>query len=577
MPEESLRDKIVIAEDDPITQLLLKSTLEKWGFEPITLQDGKEALELIKASEDPRIVLLDWLMPGMDGIDIVKKLRREREDIPHYVIMLTSKNEKKDVIYALEAGADDFLSKPFDTEELKARIKVGLRLVGLHLQLKKAIKSANKLADFIAHYDQTTGLPNRVLFTENIEKVVNDGYSAALMQVNIDRFKRINQAKGLELGDLLLTYFGARLQECFEEEAVVARIAADEFGILIPFGGNCTYTTDEIINFLYAKAQRIHTRMAEPFPIDKGVTVSVSIGAAPVTCEIALEPEEFLRRVDLALRKAKALGGNQTVIHDLKMEKEVRQRYQIEKDLAKAVSQGQLRLFLQAQVDSHGRFHGAEALVRWFHPEQGLISPGLFIPVAEESGLVIQIGTWVLEGVCDLLRANSDETFSISVNISPKQFAREDFVEHVLSVVMDRSVPPKRIILEVTEGLLINDMKDVAKKMRTLSEAGFRFSIDDFGTGYSSLSYLKSLPISEIKIDRTFIKGLPGDEDSGAIVQAIFLMAEALGLKVVAEGVETQDQAVFLNKWGEVIHQGFLFSKPAPADEVIKQWLRKIQ
>ncbi len=577
MPEESLKDKIVIAEDDPITQLLLKSTLEKWGFEPITLQDGKEALELIKASEDPRIVLLDWLMPGMDGIDIVKKLRREREDIPHYVIMLTSKNEKKDVIYALEAGADDFLSKPFDTEELKARIKVGLRLVGLHLQLKKAIKSANKLADFIAHYDQTTGLPNRVLFTENIEKVVNDGYSAALMQVNIDRFKRINQAKGLELGDLLLTYFGARLQECFEEEAVVARIAADEFGILIPFGGNCTYTTDEIINFLYAKAQRIHTRMAEPFPIDKGVTVSVSIGAAPVTCEIALEPEEFLRRVDLALRKAKALGGNQTVIHDLKMEKEVRQRYQIEKDLAKAVSQGQLRLFLQAQVDSHGRFHGAEALVRWFHPEQGLISPGLFIPVAEESGLVIQIGKWVLEGVCDLLRANSDETFSISVNISPKQFAREDFVEHVLSVVMDRSVPPKRIILEVTEGLLINDMKDVAKKMRTLSEAGFRFSIDDFGTGYSSLSYLKSLPISEIKIDRTFIKGLPGDEDSGAIVQAIFLMAEALGLKVVAEGVETQDQAVFLNKWGEVIHQGFLFSKPAPADEVIKQWLRKIQ
>ncbi len=576
MPEEFLKNQIVIAEDDPITQLLLKSTLKKWGFDPITLQDGKEALELIKASEDPKIVLLDWLMPGMDGIDIVKKLRREREDIPHYVIMLTSKNEKKDVIYALEAGADDFLSKPFDTEELKARIKVGLRLVGLHLQLKKAIKSANRLADFIAHYDQTTGLPNRVLFTEKIEQLVNDGYSAALMQVNIDRFKRINQAKGLELGDLLLTYFGARLQECFEEEAVVARIAADEFGILIPFGGDCAYTTDEIINFLFAKAQRIHAMMAKPFSIDKGVTVTVSIGAAPVTCEIALEPEEFLRRVDLALRKAKALGGNQTVIHDRKMEKEVRQRYQIEKELAAALNEGQLRLFLQAQVDSRGRFHGAEALVRWFHPEQGLISPGLFIPVAEESGLVIQIGTWVLEEVCDLIKDNSSESFSISVNISPIQFAREDFVEHVLSVVSERSVSPDRIILEVTEGLLINDMKDVAKKMKTLSEAGFRFSIDDFGTGYSSLSYLKSLPISEIKIDRTFIKGLPEDEDNGAIVRAIFLMAETLGLKVVAEGVETQDQVVFLNKWGEVIYQGFLFSRPAPANEVIGQWLRKI-
>ena len=149
-------------------------------------------------------------------------------------------------------------------------------------------------------------------------------------------------------------------------------------------------------------------------------------------------------------------------------------------------------------------------------------------------------------------------------------------MEHVLSVVSERSVSPDRIILEVTEGLLINDMKDVAKKMKTLAEAGFRFSIDDFGTGYSSLSYLKSLPISEIKIDRTFIKGLPEDEDNGAIVRAIFLMAEALGLKVVAEGVETQDQVVFLNKWGEVIHQGFLFSRPAPANEVIGQWLRKI-
>ncbi len=577
MQEESLKDQIVIAEDDPITQLLLKSTLKKWGFDPTNIEDGKEALELIKASEEPRIVLLDWLMPGMDGIDIVRRLRRERKDIPHYVIMLTSKNEKKDVIYALEAGADDFLSKPFDTEELKARIKVGLRLVGLHLQLKKAIKSAKRLADFIAHYDQTTGLPNRVLFTENIEKLVNEGRSAALMQVNIDRFKRINQAKGLEMGDLLLNYFGARLQGCFEEEeAVVARIAADEFGILIPFDDSSAYATDEIINFLYTKAQRIHARMAEPFPIDKGVTVTVSIGAAPVTCEMALEPEEFLRRVDLALRKAKAFGGNQTVIHDRKMEEEVRQRYQIEKDLAGAVAKGELRLFLQAQVDCKGRFHGAEALVRWFHPEHGLISPGLFIPVAEESGLIIQIGTWVLEEVCDLLSRRPHEDFSISVNISPMQFAREDFVEHVLSVVSDRSVSPDRIILEVTEGLLINDMTDVARKMNTLSEAGFRFSIDDFGTGYSSLSYLKSLPISEIKVDRTFIKGLPGDEDSGAIVRAIFLMAQTLGLKVVAEGVETTDQAEFLNKSGKVIHQGFLFSKPAPADEVIEYWLGRI-
>ncbi len=576
MPDKYLQDKIVIAEDDPITLLLLKSTLEKWGYSPTSVTDGKEALEILEGDDEPRIVLLDWLMPGMDGIDIVRELRAQKKEIPHYVIMLTSKNEKKDIIHALEAGADDFLSKPFDTDELKARIKAGLRLTGLHIQLKKAMRSANRLAEFIAHYDQTTGLPNRVLFTEKIEKLVQDGKCGALMLVNIDRFKVINQAKGLDLGDLLLNYFGARLNDCFDEDAVVARIAADEFGILIPYGSGGSCDTDEIVNFLYSRAQRIHTRMAERFPIDDGVHITVSIGAAPITCEIATEPEEFLRRADTALRKAKSFGGNQTVIHDRKMEEEVRQRYEIEKELGEAIEKDQLQLFLQAQVNSQGVFCGAEALVRWLHPNKGMISPGLFIPVAEESGLILRIGRWVLEKVCILLHQYSTERFSISVNISPKQFARHDFVEEVLAVVSEMNVSANRIVLEITEGLLIDDIDEVASKMASLSQAGFRFSIDDFGTGYSSLAYLKKLAISEIKIDRAFVRGLPHDENNAAIVRAIFLMAHALGLEVVAEGVETEEQARFLSSVSnDVIHQGFFFSKPAPAKEIIEYWLNK--
>jgi len=574
MPEELLKD-IIIAEDDPITLLLLKSSVKKWGFEPIDLKDGNAAFELIKSQKEPRIILLDWLMEGMDGIDIVKEVRKQKKDIPHYIIMLTSKNEKKDIVHALEVGADDFLSKPFDTDELKARVKVGLRLVGLHIQLNKAMKSARRLADFIAHYDQATGLPNRVFFTESIEKLLEKGRTGALMMINIDRFKLINQAKGLDLGDLLLNYFGARLRDCFEEGAIVARITADEFGVLIPFGRDCTYSIDEVVNFLDAKGQQVHSQMAGQFPIDKGVNITVSIGAAPIICDIALKAEEFLRRVDTALRKAKALGGNQTVIHDMKMEEEVRQRYELEKGLGQAIVKGQIKLFLQAQVDSQGRFHGAEALVRWIHPEKGLISPGLFIPIAEESDLILRIGRWVLEEVCELLGRYPGESFSVSVNISARQFARKDFVEEIMSVVSGKKVPANRIMLEITEGLLINDMEEVAKKMISLSRAGFGFSIDDFGTGYSSLSYLKSLPINEIKIDRAFIKGLPKDEDSKAIVRAIFLMADALGLKVVAEGVETREQAEFLNESGNVIHQGFLFSKPAPADEILDRWLGK--
>ncbi len=575
MLESQLIDKVFIAEDDPITLLLLKSTLKKWGFSPTEVTNGEKAYNILFNAKEPMVVLLDWLMPGMDGIDIVRELRASQKDIPHYVIMLTSKNEKNDVVYALEAGADDFLSKPFDTDELKARIKVGLRLISLHIKLQHAIGNAKRLADFIAHYDQTTGLPNRVLFTERIERLVLDKKSAALMLVNIDRFKLVNQAKGLDTGDLLLNYFGARLNECFDEDAVIARIAADEFGVLIPYGNGCVYSVDEIVDFLYAKAQRIHTRISEPFPIDEGLRVTVSIGAAPVTCEIAFEPEEFIRRADTALRRAKALGGNRTVIHDKKMEEEVRQRYEMEKDLAAGIEKEQLRLFLQAQVDSDGAFQGAEALVRWIHPEKGMINPGLFIPVAEESGLIVKVGQWVLNKACELLCKFPDENFTISVNISPKQFAQADFAEQVLAIVKNKNVSAKRLMLEVTEGLLISDMDDVAKKMSQLAKVGFRFSIDDFGTGYSSLAYLKTLPISEIKIDRAFIRELPEDENNAAIVKAIFLMAKTLGLDVVAEGVETEAQASFLNNTGRVTHQGFLFAKPAPAEEVLEYWLKR--
>ncbi len=575
MPEKYLNDKIIIAEDDPITLLLLKSTLEKWGFNPIGIDNGQKALEFLLADNDkPRIVILDWLMPGLDGIEIVRELRTNQKEIPHYIIMLTSKNEKKDVINALEAGADDFLSKPFDIDELKARIKAGLRLIDLNIQLKKAMKNANKLADFIANYDQTTGLPNRVLFTKKIKQVLQDNTSAILMLINIDRFKLINQAKGLDLGDLLLNYFGARLTECFDEETIVARIAADEFGLLIPNGGYLS-NQDDVINLMHAKAQRIHAKMSQRFPIDEGVSITVSIGAVLVAPEIATEPEEFLRRADTALRKAKSQGGNQTVIYDKKMEEEVRLRYEIENELSEGLENDQLQLFLQAQVDRKGQFRGAEALVRWKHPVKGLINPGLFIPIAEETGLILKVGRWVLEQVCFLLNSYQDKNFSISVNISPKQFAQEDFVDEVLSVVNEAKVCADRIVLEVTEGLLINDIDEIANKMLKLSQAGFRFSIDDFGTGYSSLAYIKKLPISEIKIDRDFIKGLPNDDNNAAIVRAIFLMAQALELEVVAEGVETEEQAQFLNQIsGDVIHQGYFFSKPAPAESIIKQWIK---
>ena len=570
MLEDFKQNKIIIADDDPIALVLLKSTLEKWGFSPITAITGGEVFELLKKLNEPALVLLDWLMPEMDGVEIVKFLRERNGHIPHYIIMLTSKNDKKDIVHALEVGADDFLSKPFDVDELKARIKVGIRLISLNLQLTKALKDAKRLANFIANYDQTTGLPNRTFFTEKIDETISSKKYGAILLVNIDKFKLINQAKGLDLGDILLNYFGARLKECFDDDTFIARIASDEFGILINF----VDTEEEVIlDKLHTCLRKIHIHLSRPFILDDEITLTVSIGAAPFFPEMAIDAEECLRRADAALRKAKSYGGNSSVIYDRKMEKEFLEHYFLEKELKKAIERDQIKLFLQAQVDSEKNFLGAEALIRWIHPQKGMISPAIFIPIAEKDDYITKIGRWVFEEVCLLLTHYSDHNFTISVNISPKHFAKESFVDEVLSFIEEYSVPANRFILEVTEGLLISDVNDVKDKMERLNKIGFKFSIDDFGTGYSSLSYLKDLPISEIKIDRNFIKDLPGDENSLAIVKAIFSMAKAFNMKVVAEGVETAEQVEFLRSLGEVNYQGFFFSKPEPAKDLLSKWL----
>ncbi len=550
---------------------MLESTLQKWGFETDSRDSGNEALNVLLGLKHPIVIILDWQMPGMDGIDIVRQLRTQRKEIHHYIIMLTTRSEKNDIIYSLDAGADNFISKPFDPDELKAHINVGVRLISMHHELSKAVQNANRLADFIAHYDQITGLPNRILFTEKIRELISASEQGSLLLLNIDRFKIINQTRGLELGDLLLNSFAARLKQAMKAEAVIARIAADEFGVLVRH--NREYSVQELIDNIKEYSAHIHSAIAEEFPIDDGINITVSIGAAPVVYDIAQTPEEFLRRADTALRQAKAEGGNQTVIHDKKMEEKIRERYILEKELSAGIEANQLMLFLQAQVDADINFVGAEALVRWQHPQRGEISPGCFIPIAEETDLIIKLDKWVLDQVCKLLNEYREERFSISVNISPRHFSSSSFVDDVKYFINKWDVDGKRVILEVTEGLLVTDMDEVAVKMSELSCTGIRFSIDDFGTGYSSLSYIKSLPISEIKIDRTFINTLPDDENSAAIVRAIFLMAQVLGLDVVAEGVETEQQAEFLNKTGQPLHQGFLFSKPALATEVLAKWL----
>ena len=297
---------------------------------------------------------------------------------------------------------------------------------------------------------------------------------------------------------------------------------------------------------------------------------------------VALFPEnaqdsalDILRRANTALHHSKHRGGEQTAFFEGGLDEQAKQRFNTEHELHHALGAGQLRVFLQPQVNSVGQDVGAEALVRWQHPQRGLLPPGAFVPIAEETNLIIELGVWVLNEVCKLLvRENSAiAPIRIAVNISPRHFRQSGFVNQIKQILANTGADPARLMLEVTEGMLIDNINDVISKMNELNAIGIHFSLDDFGTGYSSLSYLKRLPINELKIDRTFVQDITTDGNDASLVETILAIAKHLHLQVVAEGVETAEQAAFLNQRGQVIHQGYYFGKPEPIDS----WLARIK
>ena len=566
--QESSFNKVLIADDDPITSMMLSSSLKKWGYEVETCKDGESALRKLKEPDSPRLVLLDWVMPGLYGVEVVKLLRQERIEPPHYVIMLTSKSERADIIEALEAGADDFITKPFDPGELQARLNVGKRMVSLNANLLAQTEKANWLADYIANYDQITGLPNRTFLNREISRRLEEESPFILMLVNIDRFRRINQALGIEKGDKLLRWFGEQLENTFGDKALVAREYADEFAVLVPVSKDTS--KGDHTHLIEKEAQKVHQSVLSPPEEFLDTPLTLSIGALLFwEKDENLSAESLSNRVDIAVKKAKAMGGNCTVIHDEAMEREIQERFTIARELRKAIREGQLSCFLQPKVDRERRIRGAEALCRWVHPERGFVSPGVFIPVAEESNLIVELDLWMLRQVCRYLARIENPDVVLSSNLSPRTFYKSDFVEVVKSIVSETGAPPDRLILEVTEALVIENVETVISTMNELNSEGIRFSIDDFGTGYSSLRYLQRLPISEIKIDRGFLLDIPENQANLALVDAIIGIAKAMNLKIVAEGIETEEQAALLDQRAEMLHQCFLFGKPMPADDFL--------
>jgi diguanylate cyclase (GGDEF)-like protein/PAS domain S-box-containing protein len=425
----------------------------------------------------------------------------------------------------------------------------------------------------LAFYDPLTGLPNRRLLIDRLLQALVAGSRSkrhgAILFIDLDNFKRLNDTLGHDIGDLLLQQVGGRLTDSVREGDTVARIGGDEFVIMLE---DLSADRQEAGSQAEGVANKVLSAFAKPYLLSGhehhstpsiGITLFLGYGETV---------DELLKRADVAMYQAKAAGRNAVRFFDPEMQAAIEVRAQLEHDMRLGLQQGQFLLHYQAQVDAGGRVVGAEALARWQHPRRELIGPLDFIPLAEETGLILPLGKWVLETACRQLvawgRDPATAHVTLAVNVSAKQFRCVDFVEQVVAVLAASGANPHRLKLELTESLLLSDIDDTAAKMATLKLHGVGFSLDDFGTGYSSLAYLKRLPLDQIKIDKSFVSDVLTDANDASIARTILALGQSLGLAVIAEGVETREQRDFLSQAGCKAFQGNLFGLPGPAEAI---------
>lgn len=437
----------------------------------------------------------------------------------------------------------------------------------------------------LLYKDTLTGLGNRSQLIETLDALLKsyqehpkDGHLGCLMFLNIDHFKWINKIHGVTTGDQLLVSFANRLADFVDESGIAVRMVDDEFAILLTLSEHWQDNEDWLLGW----EERLQKNIHKPFKIgDDVIDIHCSIGMTYTDLsELKTNRidtiNQFFGQAAIALKLAQKRGGNRLEVFKEEMAKQDLERHLIEQELQHAIHHNELRLYLQPQYDEQGLI-GAECLIRWMHPIKGLIPPGVFISVAEQSDLIIGMSDWVLEQACAVLSRLQEEypDFTLSVNISPRHFLQPSFVEGLMKTVNQHRTNPKQLVLEITEGLFLENLDEVVTKMKQIKALGFSFSIDDFGTGYSSLSYLKQLPIDELKIDRSFVIALEEQGLSQSLVETIYAVATQMQLRVVAEGVETNEQANLLNTLPAIVQQGYLHGKPDLAEHWLERWQSK--
>jgi len=547
---------LLLVDDDPMNRDALSRRLVRNGYSVLTAASGVDALEMVGAHRVDA-VLLDVMMPGMSGIETLRRIRQSRSAAELPVIMVTANDASRDVVEALDLGANDYVTKPVDFAVALARIRT-------HVTARRA--------------DPLTGLPNRALFMDRLSALVarqrtQDRRPFAVFFLDIDRFKIVNDSLGHLAGDELLVGIARRLERSlrsgdtvarFGGEHTLARLGGDEFTVLL----DGVRTSDDA----RAVAERLLASTTESFQLQgREVVTSISIGIVLSDGRYS-QAEEMVRDADTAMYRAKALGKARCEIFDTSMLAEATRRLQLETDLRHAVERQELQLYYQPIVAlADGSLNGFEALLRWRHPEQGIVSPGYFLPMAEETGLIVPIGYWVLHEACRQIRVWDEEFpghagLTINVNLSSRQCSERGLVEQVARILAETRLPPGRLKLEVTETALLDGSDLVLKTLNELHAMGVQLGLDDFGTGYSALSYLQRFPFQTIKIDRSFVNGMH-HTGNVEIIRAIVSMAEGLSMDVTAEGVETAEQLARLKDLSCEFGQGFYFEKPlAPVD-----------
>ena len=433
-------------------------------------------------------------------------------------------------------------------------------------------KQAEAQIYHLAYFDALTGMPNRRLLLDRLQQALassaRNGQKGALLFIDLDNFKTLNDTLGHDIGDLLLQQVAERLESCVRESDTVARLGGDEFVVmLIDLNENALEAAAQTEAF----AHKILAVLNQPYQLATHECRSTPSIGVTLFNNHEQGIEELLKQADIAMYQAKKAGRNAVRFFDPMMQDSINARAAIENELSKALENRQFQLYYQIQMDDLHRPIGAEALIRWIHPGRGLVSPAQFIPLADETGLILPIGLWVLEAACAQLKAWQQESLTrdlvLAVNVSAKQFRQADFASQVQAMVKHHAINPNCLKLELTESLLLDNIEGTITTMNALKDIGIRLSLDDFGTGYSSLQYLKRLPLDQLKIDQSFVLNLATDNSDKAIVHTIIAMAQSLNLDVIAEGVETAEQRQFLLGKGCHHYQGYLFGKPVPIEE----------